>query len=100
MTQFFAPLNQGARRGCLCCVCKKPALITAKKRENMGAKLTQNSVCNTFHQQFINENNVEAFKRGNFTDLISQQTLRPIKSDVKSRERFSNDDSVNILETQ
>ena len=28
--------------------------ITAKKRENMGAKLTQNSVSNTFHQQFRN----------------------------------------------
>ena len=66
----------------------------------MGAKLTQNSVSNTFHQQFRNENNVEAFKRGNFTNLISQQTLRRIKSDVKSRERFSNDDSVDILETQ
>ena len=66
----------------------------------MGAKFTQNSVSNTFHQQFRNENNVEAFKRGNFTDLISQQTLRKIKSDVKSRERFSNYDSVDILETQ
>ena len=66
----------------------------------MGAKLTQNSVSITFHQQFRNENNVEAFKRGNFTNLISQQTLRRVKSDVKSIERFSNDDSVDILETQ
>ena len=49
--------------------------ITTKKRENMGAKLIQNSVSNIFHQQFRNENNVEAFKRGNFTNLISQETL-------------------------
>ena len=74
--------------------------ITTKKRENMGAKLTQNSVSNTFHQQFRNENNVETFKRGNFTNLISQQTLGRIQSDFKSRERFSNDDSMDILETQ
>ena len=34
------------------------------------------------------------------TNLISQQTLRRIKSDVKSLERFSNDDAVGIVETQ
>ena len=66
----------------------------------IGAKLIQNSVSNIFHQQFRNENNKEAFKRGNFTDLISQQTLRRIKSDVKSLERFSNNDVIDIVETQ
>ena len=62
--------------------------------------MIQNSVNNIFHQQLRNENNIEAFKRGNFTDLISQQTLRRIKSDVKSLERFSNNDVIDIVETQ
>ena len=48
--------------------------ITCENRKKIGAKLIQNSVSNIFHQQFRNENNIEAFKRGNFTDQISQQT--------------------------
>ena len=43
-------------------------LITAEKKGKHGCKLTQNSVSNTFHQQFRNENNVDAFKRENFTN--------------------------------
>ena len=46
------------------------------------------------------ENNIEAFKRGNFSNLKSQQTLRRIKSDLKSIDRFSNDDMMYLLETQ
>ena len=74
--------------------------ITSGRREKMGANLMLSSVGNIFHQQFRNDNNVEAFKRGNFTNLISQQTLRRIKSDAKSIERFSNDDLVDIFEIQ
>ena len=44
-----------------------------EKRENIGAKLLNNSVNNIFHQQFRNDKNVEVFNKGNFTDLISRE---------------------------
>ena len=74
--------------------------ITSNERENMGQLLMHNSVSNVFYRQFKNEKNIEAFKRGNFTNLKSQHTLRRIKSDTKSLDRFSNDDLVDISETQ
>ena len=66
----------------------------------MGEQLINNSASNIFHRQFILEKNIEAFKRGNFSNLKSQQTLTRIKSDLNSIDRFSNDDIIDILETQ
>ena len=49
---------------------------------------------------FVKFQIVQDFYFENFTNLISQQTLRRVISDVISIERFSNDDFVDILETQ
>ena len=73
--------------------------ITSVKRENIGTQLLNNS-SKIFHQQFRNDKNVEVFNKENFPDLILQQTLRRIKSDIKSMARFSNDDFADIVETQ
>ena len=69
-------------------------LFHVKKR--MGEQLINNSASNIFHRQFIMENNIEAFKMGSFSNLKSQQTLRIIKSDLNSIDRFSNDDIIDL----
>ena len=45
--------------------------VSSDNRKEIGAKLIHNSVSNIFHQQLRNEKDIETFKRGNFTNLIS-----------------------------
>ena len=60
----------------------------------------QNTTTNTFHKQFNSVDNFLEFNNGNFNNLKSQNCLRQINSEFKSKTRFSNNDMLDIIATQ
>ena len=74
--------------------------VSGSERQKMGENLMQNTTTNTFHKQFNSVDNFLEFNNGNFNNLKSQNCLRQIKSEFKSKTRFSNNDMLDIIATQ